>query len=432
MGAKLKINGERLLRRLADFAQIGATEAGGVNRAAFSPEDRQARLALTTLAQGRGFEVRQDPAANLFIRFAGAGSVDPFLIGSHLDSQPTGGRFDGVLGTLAAFEVLETLDDGGWKGPIPVEVVVWSNEEGSRFAPGTMGSRAFATRRLPGNMSVLRDGPGKSLSAELEATLSALPQAALCPLGFPVSGYLELHIEQGPILDADRIAIGAVTSIQGTRWYEVTVTGETGHSGTTPLAARHDALATLVAALARLQASIMPGDVDARLTAGRMSVEPGSINAIPNRATATIDVRHPSVAKLEYIEGELRAAFSEAAQDAGCRVAIRRIFDMPPANFHGGLVDCIEQSAINLGLSARRMVSGAFHDALSMVPLAPSAMIFVPCRDGISHNEKEFVEPESCVAGASVLLEATIQAVERIAGVAILKSETENQKRMGT
>lgn len=433
MGVELEINGERLLQRLSAFSEIGATAAGGVNRAAFSVEDRQARSALAQLARNRGFGVYQDGATNLFIRRSGSDELaPPFLIGSHLDSQPTGGRFDGALGALAAFEVLETLEDTGYQTELPIEVVVWANEEGSRFAPGTMGSQAFASRRLPETIGSLHDAADLPLAAELAATLEALPEAGERPLGFPISGYLELHIEQGPILEMSGTAIGAVTSVQGTRWIEVKITGETGHSGTTPLLGRRDALAVLIEALARLYASIMPSDENARLTVGRIAVEPGSINAIPNVANCTLDIRHPSTTKLDAMETAVRTSFAAAADDVGCLLEIRRIFDMRSESFDEVLITCIEQSAEQLGLSVRRMVSGAFHDALSVAPLAPSAMIFVPCRGGISHNEKEFVEPQHCIAGAAVLLQTMLRAVARLVGSRFSTSTIENQKRMGT
>jgi N-carbamoyl-L-amino-acid hydrolase len=235
-----RIDGARLLARLDAFAAIGGLANGGVDRPAFSRADRDARGLLADLALARGFSVSQDSIANLFIR-RGEASGAPLLIGSHLDSQPTGGRYDGALGTLAAFEVLETLEDSGVATALPVEVVVWANEEGSRFLPGAMGSRAFAAESLPEGTA--DDSAGLTFQAEVAATRAALPGAAERPLGFPISGYLELHIEQGPILERDGLAIGAVDGIQGTSWLGVTMSGESSHAGTTPLDARRDAAA---------------------------------------------------------------------------------------------------------------------------------------------------------------------------------------------
>lgn len=437
MIGQLTIDGERLLNRIAEFAAIGATPGGGVNRQAYSIEDRRARRRIAELALAKGLAVRQDSAANLFISRPGCRQEPPLLIGSHLDSQLSGGRFDGALGSLAAFEVLETMQDRSLSSAVPIEVVIWSNEEGSRFAPGIMGSRAFADGALPDKADTIVDRDGNRLSQEIADTLKALPDVPVVPLGMPIAGYLELHIEQGPILETEAVSIGAVSSIQGTRWMEIRVDGETGHAGTTPHGARRDALVALVQALASLQSVVMPGDPDARFTVGRLQVEPGSINAIPSLATATVDIRHPSSRKLDEMEKLLRSTVEACAREEGCSARVECLFDRPPAGFDAALVACIEEAATARELSVKRIVSGAFHDALSIQPLAPTAMLFVPCRGGISHNAMEFVEPESCVAGGTVLLEATLRAADKIAQGNInknktLKAHTGNQKRMGT
>ncbi|MFC2250361.1 Zn-dependent hydrolase [Labrys portucalensis] len=403
------IKAERLQQRLEAFARIGATPAGGVNRQALSPEDREARRLLVELAQARGFTVFQDAIANLFIRRGGRDdSLPPLLIGSHLDSQPTGGRFDGALGTLSAFEVLEALEDAGLQTPGPIEVVAWTNEEGSRFAPGVMGSMAFAGAADPAQWQSLAGADGASFVDELAATLSALPEAAMRPLGTPLSGYIELHIEQGPSLEKEGLAIGVVTGVQGTRWLKVTVTGEAGHAGTTPLPYRRDPMVAAVGMMHQLQASVMPSDADARLTVGRIATIPGSVNAIPKTVTFSLDLRHPSAIRLDAIEGEVRAICRIEGEKQGCSVEISMAFDMPPGVFAPGMIDTIEAAAGRLSLPSKKMVSGAFHDALFLARVAPTAMIFVPCRDGISHNEAEYVEPASIRDGARLLLEATV------------------------
>ncbi|MBB3457428.1 N-carbamoyl-L-amino-acid hydrolase [Rhizobium sp. BK313] len=407
-----EVNGERLLRRLSDFAEIGKTKAGGVNRQALSSEDRAARRLLADLVTARGFNVFQDAIANLFVRREGRDATRPaMLIGSHLDSQPTGGRFDGALGTLAAFEVLEALEDADHETASAIEVVAWTNEEGSRFAPGVMGSMAFVGAAHPDDFRSVVSGDGESFGQELAATLAALPEATMRPLGTPISAYLELHIEQGPSLEREGLAAGVVTAVQGTRWLAVTFSGSAGHAGTTSLAYRRDPMVAATSALNRLQMSIMPQDDDARLTVGRFSTHPGSINAIPDHVTFTVDIRHPDALSLAAIEARIRAVCEEAALSQRCSVEISTSFDMPPGSFSKVMTDRIETAARALALPYKHMISGAFHDALFVSRVAPTAMIFVPCRDGVSHNETEYVEPAHAINGARLLLAATLESV---------------------
>lgn len=411
MRRRPEVNGERLLRRLNEFAEIGKTSAGGVNRQALSSEDRAARGLLADLGAACGFKVFQDAIANLFVRREGRNpALPPMLIGSHLDSQPTGGRFDGALGTLAAFEVLEALEDAGHETDTAVEVVAWTNEEGSRFAPGVMGSMAFVGAAHPNDFQSVVASDGANFSQELAATLAALREAEMRPLGTPISAYLELHIEQGPSLERESLAAGVVIAVQGTRWLTVTFLGSAGHAGTTSLAYRRDPMVAATAALNWLQMSVMPQDDDARLTVGRFSAHPGSINTIPDRVTFTVDIRHPDAASLMAIEARVRAACEAAAISRRCNVEITTSFDMPPCSFSKVMTDRIEVAAKALELPYKRMISGAFHDALFVARVAPAAMIFVPCRDGISHNEAEYVEPADAINGARLLLEATIES----------------------
>lgn len=410
MTQTLSINGQRLIDRLDRFAQIGATAKGGVNRQALTDLDRQARQLLTELALQRGFKVFQDPIANLFIRREGRNpDLSPLLIGSHLDSQPAGGRFDGALGTLAAFEVLETLEDCGVETERPVEVVSFTNEEGCRFAPGCMGSMAFAAGSIPSAWETMRATDGALFADELSATLESLPVAAMRPLGTPVFAYLEVHIEQGPSLEKEGLPIGIVTGIQGTRWLEVIIDGQTAHAGTTALQYRHDPMQATVNALSELYRDIMPADPAARFTIGRMALEPGAVNAIPATVRFTIDFRHPSLTTIGVMEQTIRMAIQQAAADTGCSATISQIFDMPPASFPDELLAVLDQAAQERDFATKRMLSGAFHDALFMNRVAPSAMIFVPCRDGLSHNEAEYVEQEHSIAGGNMLLASLLQ-----------------------
>jgi N-carbamoyl-L-amino-acid hydrolase len=404
------INGDRLQTRLASFAAIGATPGGGVNRQALSPEDRAARTLLASLAIERGFTVHQDPMANLFIRRTGRNpDLPPLLIGSHLDSQISGGRFDGALGVLAAFECLETLEDEGVETERSVEVVAWTNEEGSRFAPGAMGSSAFVAGTIAPDWQQLTDAAGVAFEDERRATLAALAEAEMRPLGFPIAGYIELHIEQGPLLEREAVPIGVVTGIQGTRWLEITFTGQTAHAGTTARAFRRDPLEAATEALHALYGSIMPGDTEARFTVGKLRVEPGAVNAIPERVVLSVDLRHPLAERIDAMEAEVSRACEAAAARCACSARFERSADMAPVSFAPAVITAIEAATRTLGVASRRIISGAFHDALYLARVAPSGMIFVPCRDGLSHNEAEYVEPIQCQTGAEVLFK-TVQS----------------------
>jgi len=406
MNANPTIDGQRLLQRIAEFAAIGATPAGGVNRQALSLEDRMARRRLAELAVARGFCVYQDAIANLFIRRVGrAPSLPPVLIGSHLDSQPTGGRFDGALGTLSAFEVLESLEDAGAVTERPVEVACWTNEEGSRFFPGCMGSMAFVGAGDISGWQEMDGADGTKLADELQATLAALPEVEMRPVGHSVAAFIELHIEQGPVLERANVPIGIVTAVQGTKWLQVSLTGEAAHAGTTPPAYRRDPLAAAVEAIASLQQAVMPADPSARLTVGRMIVEPGSINVVPERVTLTLDLRHPEKEVLAAIEARAGTECRAAARRHRVEVSIEKRFDMAPGKFDVSVVEAIANACGRLDIPTMKMVSGAFHDALFLSRVAPAAMIFVPCRDGISHNEAEFVSPQNIEIGARVLYE---------------------------
>lgn len=404
----LTVNGERLQARLQAFAQIGATAKGGVNRQALTDGDRRARQLLAELAAARGFGVFQDPVANLFVWRKGRDeTLPPLLIGSHLDTQPAGGRFDGALGTLSAFEVLESLEDQNVQSERSVVVVSWTNEEGCRFSPGCMGSMAFSEGMIPASWTEKVATDGAAFAQELALTIASLPQAGMLPLGFPVNAYLEVHIEQGPSLEAAGIPIGVVKGIQGTRWLDVTVAGQTAHAGTTGLAWRRDPLHALTAALSSLYAAVMPGDPDARFTIGRISVAPGSVNAIPEEVRCTVDMRHPDPGRLDEIEGLVKARINQEAESHGCRVEFSRAFDMPPCVFSEPLREVIKDAAAICKVESVPMLSGAFHDALFVNRVAPAGMIFVPCRDGLSHNEAEHVEPSDIVIGCQVLGQAT-------------------------
>lgn len=391
----------RLLARLEAFAAVGATAEGGVDRQALTEGDRAARALLATFARDRGFAVTQDAVANLFVTRPGADRVaPPLLVGSHLDTQPRGGRFDGALGVLSAFEILEGLQDDNVDTDRDVVVVAWTNEEGSRFAPGAMGSRAFAEGTIPADWLHASGRDGAVMGDELAATLAAL-NVPLRPLGFPVSAYIELHIEQGPVLERAGAQIGVVDGIQGVRWLELCFTGQSAHAGTTPLAFRRDPMQAATRALQALYASIMPNDDAARLTVGRIDCLPGSVNAIPELVRLTIDVRHPDAAMLEGLVLAIDRQGAQAASEAGCGFATEMRLDMAPQAFDRELALLVMASAAELGFNTVNLTSGAYHDALFIARVAPAAMIFVPSRGGLSHNPAEFTEPGHIEAGVA-------------------------------
>ena len=404
---------DRLWQRHADMAKLGGTARGGVNRQALSPEDAAARNLLATWAKARGFSVFTDAIGNLFVRREGTEpQALPVLSGSHMDSQPTGGRFDGMYGVLAAFEALEALEDAGIRTKRPLMAVAWTNEEGSRFQPGAMGSAVFAGRYRLDDMLSVKDWAGISLGDALAATLKAAP----APMregtpGFPLASYVEAHIEQGPRLEAERQTIGVVTGIQGSRRYIVHLHGEEAHAGTTPRAARKDAFAAATRIAAAMYEETTDADDTLRFTIGRVEVQPGSPNTVPGKASFTIDMRHPSDTVLEVQEKSLLDIVSTLA--GPCEGRIERVTAVAPTNFDERIVELVRTKAQILGLGHMDMPSGAGHDAMHIATLCAAGMIFVPCERGISHNEIENATPADLAAGTRVLVEVLVELANR-------------------
>lgn len=394
----------RLWARLSDLAAIGATPKGGVCRLALTAEDGAARVRLAEWAEARGFGVSEDAIGNLYIRREGADpSLAPVMTGSHLDTQPTGGRFDGVYGVLAGFEVLEALEDAGVETRRAVEVVGWMNEEGARFQPGCMGSGVFAGAMRLAEMSDIADKNGVTVAA----AIAALPRVGpVRPFGFPVHAYVEAHIEQGPRLEAVGDTIGIVTGIQGARWFTVEVTGAEAHAGTTPRAHRKDALAAALDGIQALRAIMTDPDDQVRFTVGRMEVSPGSPNTVPGKVVYTIDFRHPDAATVQRL-GDLVAPILAAAAGP-CAINVRETFTGPPVVFDPGVIEEITAATQALGYAHHALPSGANHDAKFLARCCPTGMIFIPCLGGVSHNEAESATPEDCVAGARVLAETLL------------------------
>ncbi|HYH40863.1 MAG TPA: Zn-dependent hydrolase, partial [Burkholderiales bacterium] len=403
-----RVDQARLWQRLMRMAEIGAIPGNGVNRAAFSREDIEARKVLISWARARGFAVAADAIGNLFVRRAGTDPhAAPVMTGSHMDSQPRGGRFDGIYGVLAGLEALEAIDEAGASTRHPIEVVAWSNEEGGRFAPCTMGSAVHTRARALDDVLAVTDNEGIALGHALAETLASTPAVDTRELNAPAAAYIEAHIEQGPLLEQEDKTIGVVTGIQGLRWFNVEVFGETAHAGTTPVGGRKDALRDSIAAINALHALTKDDTDTVRFTIGRMLVIPNSPNSVASHVLFSVDVRHPDPATIARLGEAVEPAVRNAAQH--CTVKVTPTLHDDPCAFDPGVVDCIERAAQALKLPHRRMPSGASHDAMYMARVCPTAMIFVPCERGISHNEAENAKPEDLAAGARVLTAALLE-----------------------
>lgn len=398
-----RIDADRLWDRLMTLARIGATPGGGVDRQALSAEEIASWHTMIDWALSAGLEPSTDAAGNLFIALPGADrDAPPVLAGSHLDSQPGGGRFDGVYGVAAALEVLTTLSQRGVRPPVDIVCVAWMNEEGSRFAPGMMGSEAFAGVRSLEDVRAVRDAKGVSVADALDALHAAFPALRRRPLGFALAAYVEAHIEQGPILEAEQRVIGVVTGIQGKKTFDIVIEGERGHAGTLAMADRRDALEAFSRMAMVLYAQIGGYDEAVKFTIGRVLVEPNAPSVVPERVSLRIDLRHPDNAVLELLGERLAASCELFAMP--CRVTVTPLVDAPSNDFDPALQRAIAQAAERIGEPHMPILSAAGHDARHMAPLCPSAMIFIPCRDGVSHAEHEWAEPVHVTAGANVLL----------------------------
>ena len=398
-----RTDGGRQWQRLMQLAKLGAIPGDGVNRACLTELDGEARRLLIGWAREAGAEPSVDAAGNLWLRRAGTeADAAPVLTGSHIDTQPNGGRFDGSYGVVAGLEILAALHDAGESTRRPVELVAWTNEEGGRFAPGCMGSMSWSGRRPLSDFLDVRDSDGLRFADALAAQQAQEADLPRRPLGHVPHAYVEAHIEQGPRLEREGLDIGVVTGIQGSRWFTVTLRGETAHAGTTPLAARRDAVRGMVAVITALQALTHDPEDVLRFTTGRILVEPNTSNSVPALASFTIDLRHPNAAVLGRVGDAVEATVRQAA--AGLGVEVQETFNAPPIAFAEPVVEAVERAARAEGLRTLRLPSGAFHDAQFAAGVCPSAMIFVPCRNGVSHNPAEYSSPEQLAAGTAVLL----------------------------
>lgn len=402
MGSSTLINADRLWTRLMALAEIGATPAGGVNRQALSDGEIAAWRRAIGWAREAGLTPSTDAAGNLFLTLAGRDrAASPVLLGSHLDSQPTGGKFDGAAGVMAALEAAVSLAEQSDRPARDVIVVAWMNEEGSRFAPGMMGSEAFTGERNMDAIRAARDADGISVGEALDRLHQAFPDVPHRPLGFAAGAYLELHIEQGPLLEAADCAIGVVTGIQGKKTFQVVVEGAEGHAGTLAQQERRDALAAFARMAAALHAEIGTVDDDIKFTIGRVAVVPNAPSVVPSRVSFSIDLRHPDNAVLDAAGARIAALCQQNA--APCAVTVTPLVDAPSNAFDPRLRASIAEAAREQGHSAMEILSAAGHDARHLAKICPAAMIFIPCRDGASHVEHEWAEPDHVAAGASVL-----------------------------
>jgi N-carbamoyl-L-amino-acid hydrolase len=408
--ADLRVDGARLWDSLMQLARIGATDKGGVCRLALTELDREARDLFIAWTKEIGCSVRVDAIGNIFARRAGLrDDLPPVMTGSHIDTQPTGGKFDGNYGVLAGLEVLRTLADANVRTLAPLEVAVWTNEEGSRFVPVMMGSGVFAGAFTLEHALEQRDREGVTV----RDALSQIGYAGANEKPHAVGAYFEAHIEQGPVLEAHDKTIGVVQGALGQRWYDVTVQGMEAHAGPTPMELRRDALlvaADLIHAVNRIALDHAP---HGRGTVGWLDVHPNSRNVIPGRVTLTVDLRAADDATLTAMDSALRAACSLAGERAGIEVGVEQVVYFPPQPFAAELVGAVKQGADTLGFSSMDVISGAGHDAVYLARVAPAAMIFVPCKDGISHNEIEDARADHLEAGCNVLLQAMLNAAQK-------------------
>jgi N-carbamoyl-L-amino-acid hydrolase len=411
-----RIDSTRLWDTLMEIAKIGGTPKGGVKRITLTDEDRRGRDLYKSWCEAAGLTVRMDSMGNMFARREGRDpSRLPVLFGSHLDSQPTGGKFDGALGVIAGLEVMRTLQDLNITTEAPLELINWTDEEGCRFGRAMMGSAVWAGVLPEADVKALKDENGITVGQALTEIgyEGEIPSAA-----FPADALFELHIEQGPILEAEGCQIGIVTGAQAQIWYEAVVTGQDSHAGTTPPVARRDALLAAARIVELVDATMRAGGDGTiadtgRGTVGRMYVLPNSPNVIPGEVRMNVEFRHPSDARIAEISESFPAAAAEVAARNGCTITLTPVFRVPAQPFDPECVALVEQAAHKLGYSARKMVSGAGHDAVHVATRVPTAMIFTPCLNGLSHNEAESILPEEAEAGTQVLFEAIVARANR-------------------
>lgn len=403
----LQVDAERLWRTLMDMAEVGALPNGGCCRTALSQVDKAGRDLFVQWCRDAGCEISIDQIGNIYARRRGRDANQPSVAtGSHLDTQPHGGKFDGIYGVLAGLEVVRTLNENGVATEKPLDLVVWTNEEGVRFSPPLAGSSVVAGKF---------DLPFVHAAVTLDGTTVREDLKTIGYLGDETPGkrlwdcFIEAHIEQGPLLEDSNCTIGVVTHVQGVRWRRVSVMGRDGHAGTTPMDRRQDALLGAARMVSALNQLACEEDELARLTVGQLHVSPNSCATISGKAVFVVDYRHPQSATLDRLDREMRCIIQAIAETHGLQTSIERTLDAPPVPFDEALTNIVRQSASRLGYDHMDLLSGAGHDAMNIAKITPTTMIFVPCKDGISHNEAESAKPADLAAGANVLLHTILE-----------------------
>lgn len=406
MSSSLRINGNRLWESLMTMAEIGATTKGGCNRQALTDEDKMGRDLFVSWCREVGCSIRVDQMGNIFARLAGRDdSLAPVITGSHLDTQPTGGKFDGVYGVLAGLEVLRTLKDANVVTETPLEVVVWTNEEGARFPPAMIGSGVWAGQFDLQASHAIADKQGNTLGDEL-ARIGYLGDESAA--SFPIKAAFEVHIEQGPILEREGLQIGVVSGVQGMRWYDLIIEGQSCHAGPTPMEVRRDPIRGISKIIPQLYALADQYGPWARITFGDIKAEPGSRNTVPERVVLTLDLRHPQQETLEAMDTAIRSIVQETCAELKLVGSVREEWNSPPVTFDGLCISAVRGATNMLGYSSMEMFSGAGHDSVYVSKVAPTSMIFVPCEGGLSHNEAENATSEDLEAGCNVLLHSML------------------------
>lgn len=401
----IRVDEQRLWQSHLDMSRVGATSGGGVTRLALTDEDRDGRDLFVNWCRAAGCTIKIDAMGSIFARREGASDhLDPVVTGSHNDTQPKGGRFDGTYGVLAGLEVIRTLNDHNVRTQRPIEVVVWTNEEGVRFRPPMIASAVRAGKISVEAALACTDPEGRTIGEELQR----IGYRGADTVEHSMAAYFEAHIEQGPILEKGGLEVGVVTGVIGIRAYDVTLTGQDAHAGPTPMDERRDALLAAAGIIVRIYQLARALGGYARCTVGQLRVEPNAPSVIPGKAVFSVDCRHEDNTQLEALCQAVGRICREVSKEHGVDCDINEYWAFPPVVFDNACVSSVERECRTLNYAHRRLLSGAGHDAVHIAAIAPTAMIFVPCKEGLSHNESEYASPRHLAAGCNVLLHAML------------------------